>query len=385
MSPTKPVRRLPECERQAQLSSLLEEDELDLRHQVAESTNGDYNQSLCVFTSDTNSSNEDSVIPQHAASVHASTLPSMSSQRPPFTLDLLSDDWVGHAPLATPETLSETSSFGSMVSLQRQCSQHGARVKVEFAKLETIEQSPLRHGSGDDCLVKLLSPVGDSPKPIGDPVQEPLAHSTPARVDRMDSPSSGFDATAWPTPIRIPVLLGAAAPLHCGTAVNSCPGDEMLFNDASRTDIDIASGPTTNGHDQTPPVKCNAPLGNGLLSRPAEGGTASVCPDSSCADKTHFVSNTKRLKAMQSFQGCRWEKKQSTPDKGRLRRTHSDGPRAAKKIHALHNGGANTGATPCNGSGGARHSEGDVAWGCDGTKCSWPVVTGSGGEQSDTG
>lgn len=357
MSPTKPVRRLPESERRAQLSSLLEEDELDLSHQVGDSlcTNGDFSQSIGVFNDISDSSNCESIMPQHATSLRTKTPPSTSSQRPEFTLDLLSDDWVGHAPLATPETLSETSSFGSLASLQRQSSLQGdhARVKTEFVKLETITQSPLRqsHADGSEYLMK-----------------EPLAHSTPAKVDHTDSP--GFPVEAWPTPIRIPVVRVVVAPVHCGTAVNSCADDEVLFDeDVSRTESDVAPGGMTNGHDQTPPGKCSTPLGNGLPARPAEG--AAVCPDTD----NKLVCDMKPLNVVQSLRGCKCEKKYGTPEKGRLRRTYSDGPstRAMRKAHALHNGGVTTHPPQCNGSG-SRHSEGDVAWSCDGTKCSWPIV-----------
>jgi len=387
MSPTKPVRRLPESERRAQLSSLLEEDELDLSHQAGDSvcTNGDFTLSLGVFNGISDSSNCESIVPQHAGSLRAHTLPSTSSQRPQFTLDLLSDDWVGHAPLATPETLSETSSFGSLASLQRQSSLRGdsARVKTDFAKLETITQSPLRQSHTDEreCLVTVTSPLDhtghsqtETETQLG---QEPLAHSTPARGDRTNSP--GVPTEAWPTPIRIPVVCETIAPVHCGTAVNSCPGDEVLFNDdVSRTKIDVMPRGVTNGYDTMSPAnkRCK-PLGNGLPARPADGAT--VQPDTD----DRLRCDMKPLNMVQSLRGGKQDKG-GTPEKGRLRRTHSDGPstRAIRKAHALHNGGVTTSIPQCNGTT-ARHSEGDVAWSCDGGKCHWPVSDNSNPQTDD--
>ena len=333
MSPSKPVRRLPESERRAQLSSLLEEDELDLSHQVADSmfTNGELTQSISVFneTSETNSEN---IAPQL-------TIPVETSPRPQFTIDLLSDDWLGHAPLATPETLSAASSFGSLGSLHRQCvQQRGAdhtRLKADFVKLETIKQSPRRQSLVDEPVVEVHS-AGVAT------VHEPLAYSTPTRLDRAGH--RGFDVGAWPTPIRIPVMCGDTAPVHCGTAVSSCArDDELLFNGAAlkETDCQINMSPLSNG---LPPAL------------PAEGDLS--------------VFDTKRVNTAASLRGCKCEKQNGASEKGRLRRTNSDGHRgpSSKRARALRNGDVKTGATQCmvNGSDAVRCSDGDVAWGCEG-------------------
>ena len=360
MSPSKPVRRLPESERRAQLSSLLEEDELDLSHQVADSmfTNGELTPSISVFneTSETTSEN---IAPQL-------TTPADTSPRPHSTIDLLSDDWLGHAPLATPETLSAASSFSSLSSLHRQqCLQRGGdhtRLKADFVKLETIKQSPRRQSLVDEPVVEVQS-AGVAT------VHEPLAYSTPTRVDHAGH--RGFDAIAWPTPIRIPVMCGDTAPVHCGTAVSSCTrDDELLFNGAEQRDTDAVSQGMRN-------VDTNmSPLSNGLPALPAEG------------DLTEF--DTERVNMAQSLRGCNCEKQNGTPEKGRLRRTYSDGHRvpSSKRARALHNGDVKTCATrpqqcKVNGSDAVRCSDGDVIWGCEETKGSWVCDEGNSRAQDD--
>ena len=115
----------------------------------------------------------------------------LSKNKPQLKLDLGSslEDWLGNAPLATPESLSDTSSLDSSRNSWRG-SQRSQRKVVGVPTMEPILQSPLRQVKSDGYryFVKAPSPVAyeDSPElepfdALSSALRLPVAQSTPMK------------------------------------------------------------------------------------------------------------------------------------------------------------------------------------------------------------
>ena len=220
-SPAKPTRKLPECERRALLTANENNELTPPPHRVCLETSftnlsppelEDLNRSSGAYSlgSDDNSLSWDyaaanaagnaaqfqrqsSADPSSSPRVH-SFPPSthMSKARPPnLKLDFSHDDWLGMAPLATPETMSDTSSLESAEArINKRLSNGYHKLKTGVGTMEPIQQSPLRqaHSEGYCYFVEPPSPVDYVDTPERDfnalssvgPI-EPLAQSTPMK------------------------------------------------------------------------------------------------------------------------------------------------------------------------------------------------------------
>ena len=206
VGPTKPIRKLTEAERKALLSP-----------DTPPSTAGTPPHKLYLETSFTNlnpdpdGSNEVVALHHLSGGNFSGSDPSLSwdynqgaeaklpraerdnkskslpvKQRP-GKLDLNGDDWTGLAPLATPETLSDSSSLDSISSKGSKKHSNGyQRLTQGVDRMEPIQQSPLRHlrfEKGNRYPVPPPSPdyAENNLKDYRKAVGEPLAQSTPMK------------------------------------------------------------------------------------------------------------------------------------------------------------------------------------------------------------
>lgn len=227
VAPAKPIRKLPEAERKALLSQETPCSTLDrspphtsLCVETSFTTNpGDVEMEECnsmeflqesgYAPSDNNSLSWDytegqndvktraRAVDREARQEKSQSMPVSNGQpidkpRPHLKLDLGSsmEDWLGsNAPLATPESLSDTSSLDSSRNSWRGSQRSGRKV-VGLPKMEPILQSPLRHvkSEGYHYFMKAPSPVAyeDSPEheqfdALSSTLNIPVAQSTPMK------------------------------------------------------------------------------------------------------------------------------------------------------------------------------------------------------------
>lgn len=221
VGPSKPARKLPEAERKALLSTNeTPESTLDATppHRLYLETSftnanpaellhePDYlNRSSGAFSivSDANSLSWDYAAPmdvgsrqqQHVEKVDAIALSKEAGfpprPRPNFKLDLPNptEEWPERAPLATPETLSDTSSIDSgSWKGSRKFTNGYQRLTTGMPTMEPIQQSPLRavRAEGYHYFIPVPSPVEYHESPEREyttlgPPDLPLAQSTPLK------------------------------------------------------------------------------------------------------------------------------------------------------------------------------------------------------------
>ncbi|ELT97130.1 hypothetical protein CAPTEDRAFT_213882 [Capitella teleta] len=119
----------------------------------------------------------------------------------PKTLDLGQEDWLGMAPLASPETLSETSSMDSFGS--KRFSAGYQKLTSSVPRLASIKQSPLRPTRSDGFATYAekqspkhslsltpiaCEPLRQSPERVTVSPGSPMAKSTPFDIIKKESP-----------------------------------------------------------------------------------------------------------------------------------------------------------------------------------------------------
>ena len=116
-----------------------------------------------------------------------------------FRVDLSRDDWLGMAPLATPDAMSDTSSLCSLESRGSKRFSNGYG-RIKAPPMDPIQQSPQRTTHSESHrLASPPSPIGftrpserdlnvvteqsEAPEPVLQMAIPPLAQSTPFKVD----------------------------------------------------------------------------------------------------------------------------------------------------------------------------------------------------------
>jgi len=153
------------------------------------------------------------------------------------------DDWFGLAPLASPETLSESSSLAS-------CGSSGAVVSVGYqrimssilpTRMDPILQSPARSSNSRDCCLYL-----ESADVVGD-----LATLSPC-VENLPSPLAphhhGPDIVPVPHFVVTRPVGGRCTVAACNSSPDVIQETRSATNSAYLTDVQVTDGDTRCMH-----------------------------------------------------------------------------------------------------------------------------------------
>ena len=213
--------------------------------------------------------------------------------RRPQTLDVRRDDWLGLAPLASPETLSETSSMDSLGS--KRFSNGYQKLTSSAPKMAPIKQSPLRQTRSDGyrCFMEPPSPVGrsndsrerdltglslessvaarscsspmlyrspESPERVDISPGQPMAHSTPGNPLSEDpltfhaaNHAAALPPIAQSTPLKPPTDQAPPSPETCSVDMSDVETEGVFNSTQDSCSLDLGCQPLDSScpHDVT--------------------------------------------------------------------------------------------------------------------------------------
>lgn len=290
LGPAKPVRKLPESVRKAQL----DQDSPDQDQEAVDSafvetsfthtTQSCPNRSSGAFSSVSNSPSWDYVTPL-GAEPNANKDSAVEKAKPkvrPCNLELntgdidVEDDLMAGAPLASPETLSDISSVDSGSWKGSQKSGNGYhRITTGMPTMAPIQQSPLKQGKADGYFyfIPVPSPVDYAETPeneftgLSSVSTAPLAQSTPFKdISRKEEDRGSqrpqrnpeFTSSREQSPER-ESLLTAEQVLNDNANVNSQDDCRIALDDETLGSCSLNSQPYVP-HSPDSPDSCNNQL-----------------------------------------------------------------------------------------------------------------------------